>query len=82
MIKLGKIRGDLEKYDYCEIIYNLSDTGCQRNNLKFSYIYQLLMESDDYVIPYNCYEVIYDWDDYGFGDGADVVCFYSDTTGF
>ena len=34
------------------------------------------------MIPYNCYEVLYDWDDYGAGDGADVVCFYSDKVGY
>ena len=78
MIKLGSIRKELENYDYCGIIYNLSSKGCQRFNLKYDYIYQLLMEPDDYEI----YEVIYDWDDYGFGDGSDVICFYEDNEGF
>ena len=82
MIKLGRVREDLEKFDYCEVIYNLSTSGCERNREDYEYIYQLLMKDDSYEIPYSCYEVVYDWDDYGYGDGADVVCFYSDNIGF
>lgn len=82
MIKLGDIRKDLEKYDYCEIIYNLSNTGCKRYEQEYKYVYQLLTLPDTYEIPYNCYEIIYDWDDYGFGDGKDSICFYTDNKGY
>lgn len=82
MIKLGDIRKDLEKFDYCEIIYNLSTEGCERNKEHYKYVYELLMHEDDYEIPYSCYEVIYDWDDYGYGDGIDSICFYDDSIGF
>ena len=82
MLRLGDIRLDLEKYDYCEIIYNLSIKGCERNLESYKYVYELLDYCDDYKIPYNCYEVVYDWDDYGAGDGADCVCFYKEKEGF
>lgn len=82
MIKLGKIRKELEEYDYCEIIYDLSDNGCKRYNQQYQYVYQLLMRPDDYIIPYICYEVIYDWDDFGAGDGKDCICFYSSDKGY
>lgn len=82
MIKLGSVREDLEKFDYCEIIYNLSTDGCERNKEDYKYVYQLLEFPDDYEIPYKCYEVIYDWDDYGYGDGTDSICFYDSDIGF
>lgn len=83
MINLGDVRKDLEKYAYCEIIYNLTETGCERYNQSYRYVYELLQQhSDKYRIPYNCYEVLYDWDDFGVGDGSDVVCFYKDDEGY
>ena len=80
-MRLGDVRKDLENYDYCEIIFNLSTTGCRRWQQEYNYVYQLLQLPDDYEIPYKCYEVIYDWDDYGEGDGKDAVCFYSSNKG-
>jgi hypothetical protein len=82
MIRLGDIRKDLENYDYCEVIFNLSEQGCEREKLGCKWVYELLQRDDDYMIPYNCYEVVYDWDDLGCGDGTDSVCFYSDKVGF
>ena len=29
-MNLGSIRANLEDYDYCKIIYNLSNDGCKR----------------------------------------------------
>lgn len=82
-MKLGNVRKDLENYDYCEVIYNLTEHGCARYYEDYEYVYQLLEYPDDYEIPYKCYEVLYDWDDFGYGDGADVVCFYdNDNVGF
>ena len=82
MIRLGDVRKDLEKYDYCEIIYNLDRPDYNRFEQDYVYVFQLLEYPDDYEIPYSCYEIIYDWDDYGYGDGMDVICFYDNDTGF
>ena len=81
-MNLGSIRANLEDYDYCKIIYNLSNDGCKRFEQDYEYVYQLLELPDDYEIPYKCYEVIYDWDDFGVGDGTDCVCFYSSDKGY
>lgn len=81
-MKLGNVRKDLENYDYCEVIYNLSNNGCKRYEQEYEYVFQLLDYPNDYEIPYKSYEVIYDWDDFGFGDGKDVVCFYSSEKGY
>ena len=82
MIKLRDVREELEKLAYCEIIYNLDRPNYTRYEQDYEYVYELLQYPDDYEIPYGCYEVLYDWDDYGAGDGADVVCFYDDEVGF
>ncbi len=81
-MKLKDIRSELENFDYCEIIYNLSSSGCTRYEQEYEYVYQLLNYPDDYEIPYKCYEVLYDWDDFGYGDGHDAVCFYSEEKGY
>ena len=82
MMRLGNIRADLEQFDYCELIFNLSSSGCDRGNLGCKYVYELLQREDDYEIPYNCYEIVYDWDDFIDVDGVDCVCFYDDDKGF
>ena len=81
MIRLGDVRQDLEKYDYCEITYNVDRPDYSRYEQDYEYVFQLLEYPDEYEIPYNCYEILYDWDDYGYGDGKDVVCFYEDCKG-
>ncbi len=82
MIKLGKIRKELEPFDYCEIIYDLSPNGYRRFDQDYEFVYELLALPDDYELPYNCWEIVYDWDDFGYGDGSDAICFYTDTTGY
>lgn len=79
---LKDIRKELKGLEYCEIIFNLDETGCKRYEQDYEYVYQLLELPDDYEIPYKCYEVLYDWDDFGAGDGADVVCFYKNKKGY
>lgn len=81
-MKLKNERKNFEGLEYCEIIFNLTDKGCKRYEQDYEYVYQLLELPDDYEIPYECYEVIYDWDDFGVGDGKDAVCFYSKKPGF
>lgn len=82
MIVLKDIRKDLENFKDFEIIFNLSETGCKRFEQEYKTVEELLSLSDDYEIPYKCYEIIYDWDDFGEGDGRDAICFYSEWPGF
>lgn len=82
MIVLKDIRKDLEEFKNFEIIFNLSETGCKRFEQEYNTVEDLLSFPDNYKIPYECYEVIYDWDDFGIGDGKDAICFYSKWPGF
>ena len=82
MIVLKDIRKDLEKFKDFEIIFNLSEKGCKRFEQEYEKVEDLLKFPDEYEIPYECYEVVYDWDDFGVGDGRDAICFYSQYPGF
>lgn len=82
MIVLKNIREDLENHKNAEIIFNLSNKGCKRFEQEYTTVEELLKYPDSYEIPYMCYEVIYDWDDFGSGDGRDAICFYSQKPSF
>ena len=82
MIKLGDIREDIKSFKDFEIIFDLSETGCKRFEQEYTTIEELLNLPDDYEIPYECYEIVRDWDDYGLSDGKDAICFYTHRPGF
>ena len=77
-MKLGSIRKDLEQYKDYRIYYNIKNYKDFEKSDK--YISDLLKLSDNYELPYECYEVLYDFGcDGWYDDGYNVVCFY--TTG-
>ena len=82
MILLKDIREDLEKYKDFQIVYNLTSSGASYYDHSYNSIEELLKYPDSYELPYECYEVIYDWDDWGYGDGKDSICFYYHSPGF
>ena len=79
---LGDIREDLNKYKDFQIIYNITTSGSSYYNHKYTTVDELLKFPDNYELPYECYEVVYDWDDWGYGDGVDSICFYDNSPGF
>ncbi len=75
-MKVDKIRKELEPYSKLKVILNLRGPIWEHTN----YIVEDFLAKDE--IPFECYEILYDWDEYGAGDGHDVVCFYSEKPGY
>ncbi len=73
---VSKIRKELEPYSKLKVILNLRDSIWEHTE----YTVEDILSKDE--IPFECYEIIYDWDEFGAGDGHDVVCFYSKKPGY
>lgn len=71
-----EISKELDAYKYWKVILNLTETSWEHTDDTV----ESFLEGKD-KIPYECYEKIYDWDEYGSGDGHDVICFYSKSPG-
>ena len=79
---LKDIRKDLEQYKNYQIIYNITTSGSSYFEHEYNTVEELLKYPDYLILPYECYEVVKDWDDWGYGDGRDSICFYTKAPGF
>lgn len=70
------LRKELEAYKHWKVILNLTENSWEHTDDTV----ESFLEGKD-KIPYECYEKIYDWDEYGSGDGHNVICFYSKSPG-
>ena len=68
------VRKYLEPYEEFPVIWNFDGIHWRPTNLKV----KDFLTNDEFVFHPKCWEVFYDWDEIGNGDGHNVVCFYKE----
>ena len=77
-MRVSILRKELDDFKHWKVILNLSLKGWEHTD----YTVEEFLSKYEENIPYECYEKIYDWDEFGAGDGHNVICFYSEGPGF
>ena len=74
------IKKELEPYKDWEVILNLTKNGDWEHTYDTVNTF-LNKYNDSEEFPFETFDVVYDWDEYGSGDGHNVICFYSNGPG-
>lgn len=67
------LKEELRLYTNWKVILNLTEDGTWEHT---EYTVEEFLKGKE-EIPFECYDVLYDWDELGNGDGHNVVCFYT-----
>lgn len=68
------VRQLLEPFSELPVIWDFDGVNWRHTYLKV----KDFLTNDEFVFHPKCWEVLYDWDEKGYGDGHDTVCFYSE----
>ena len=72
------VREHLEPFRELPVIWDFDGVNWRHTNLKV----KDFITNDNFTFHPKCWEVLYDWDELGCGDGHDTVCFYHERPGF
>ena len=73
-----EVRKQLEPYSELPVIWDLDESNWKHTYLKV----KDFLTNDEFIFHPKCWEVLYDWDERGAGDGHDTMCFYTTEIGY